>query len=215
MSFFYRQPAGDYRQHVNREGELVPANREWHERNGTYPFAYALGSVIVAFGVMIALHPWLPGVSAVGSFLVFVMSLVTLSFLVTTPECWVPRPGRPGTRLPAAVRLRPARRQGRHHGRRGPGDDGRLGEGLPAERATAARAVPRGNCPRPRRDRPRTLRERPASTTPNLDIPSQETRHDPLDEMGLWPSPCSRPPRAASAPLTRRPTPRRRCSTRP
>jgi uncharacterized membrane protein YkgB len=29
-------------------------------------------------------------VAAVGSFLVFVMSLVTLSFLVTTPECWVP-----------------------------------------------------------------------------------------------------------------------------
>ena len=26
----------------------------------------------------------------VGSFLVFVMSFVTLSFLVTTPECWVP-----------------------------------------------------------------------------------------------------------------------------
>jgi len=33
--------------HLNREGELVPANREWHERNGTYPFAYALGAVIV------------------------------------------------------------------------------------------------------------------------------------------------------------------------
>ena len=90
MSFVYRQPAGEYRQHMNREGEVVPANREWHERNGTYPFAYALGAVIVAFGVMIALHPWLPRVSAVGSFLVFGMSFVTLSFLVTTPECWVP-----------------------------------------------------------------------------------------------------------------------------
>src|SRR5947209_331428 len=90
MSFFYRQPAGEYRQHANREGELVPANREWHERNGTYLFAYGLGSVIVLYGVMIALHPWLPQVAAVGSFLVFVMSFVTLSFLVTTPECWVP-----------------------------------------------------------------------------------------------------------------------------
>jgi reactive chlorine resistance protein C len=95
MDFFYRQPAGEYRQHMNREGELVPANREWHERNGTYLFAYGLGSVIVAFGVMIALHPWLPQVSAVGSFLVFGMSLVTLSFLVTTPECWVPSLGSP------------------------------------------------------------------------------------------------------------------------
>jgi reactive chlorine resistance protein C len=95
MSFFYRQPAGEYRQHMNREGELVPANREWHERNGTYLFAYDLGSVIVAYGVIIALHPWLPRVAAVGGFLVFVMSFVTLSFLVTTPECWVPALGSP------------------------------------------------------------------------------------------------------------------------
>src|SRR5262245_34379690 len=95
MSFFYRQPAGEYRQHANREGELVPANREWHERNGTYRFAYGLGSVIVLYGVLIALHPWLPRVAAVGSFLVFVMSLVTLSFLVTTPEAWVPALGSP------------------------------------------------------------------------------------------------------------------------
>jgi uncharacterized membrane protein YkgB len=80
---------------MNREGELVPANREWHERNGTYLFAYGLGAVIVLFGVMIALHPWLPRVSALGSFLVFGMSFVTLSFLVTTPECWVPALGSP------------------------------------------------------------------------------------------------------------------------
>ncbi len=95
MNFSYRAPAGEYRQHMNREGELVPANREWHERNGTYLFAYGLGSVIVAFGVMIALHPRLPRVAAVGSFLVSLMSLVTLSFLVTTPECWVPALGSP------------------------------------------------------------------------------------------------------------------------
>jgi uncharacterized membrane protein YkgB len=93
MNFFYRQPAGEYRQHMNREGDLVPANREWHERNGTYLFAYGLGSVIVAYGVMIALNPWLPRVAAVGSFFVFVMSFVTLSFLITTPECWVPALG--------------------------------------------------------------------------------------------------------------------------
>jgi uncharacterized membrane protein YkgB len=93
MSFFYRQPAGEYRQHMNREGELVPASREWHDRNGTYLFGFGLGAVIVAYAVMIGLHPWLPQVAAVGSFLVVVMSLVTLSFLVTTPECWVPALG--------------------------------------------------------------------------------------------------------------------------
>ena len=93
MSFFYRQPAGEYRKHMNREGELVPANREWHEKNGTYLFAHGLGSVIVALGVMIALNPWLPRISALGSFLVVGMSFTTLSFLITTPECWVPSLG--------------------------------------------------------------------------------------------------------------------------
>src|SRR3954462_13804665 len=59
MSFLYKAPAGEYRQHLNKEGELVPANREWHQQNGTYVFAYGLGSVIVLYGVLIALHPWL------------------------------------------------------------------------------------------------------------------------------------------------------------
>jgi uncharacterized membrane protein YkgB len=95
MSFFYRAPAGEYKQHMNREGQVVPANREWHEANGTYPFAWALGSAIVAFGIMIALHPIFPRVAALGSFLVFGMSFVTLSFLITTPECWVPNLGGP------------------------------------------------------------------------------------------------------------------------
>jgi reactive chlorine resistance protein C len=88
MSFFYADP-GNYKAHMNREGDLVPANQAWHEANGTYPFAYGLGSVIVLYGVMIALHPVFPRVAAVGSFLVAVMSLVTLSFLATTPEAWV------------------------------------------------------------------------------------------------------------------------------
>ena len=92
MSFFYAEPGG-YREHRNPEGALVPANRAWHEANGTYAFALALGAVIVLYGLMLALHPWLPQVAAVGSLLVFVMSLVTLSFLVTTPEAWVPSLG--------------------------------------------------------------------------------------------------------------------------
>jgi uncharacterized membrane protein YkgB len=41
-------------------------------------------------GVLIAAYPVLPQVSAVGSFLLILMSLTTLSFLVTTPETWVP-----------------------------------------------------------------------------------------------------------------------------
>jgi uncharacterized membrane protein YkgB len=95
MSFFYDHRAPEYKQHMNREGEVVPTNRAWHEANHTYLFAYGLGAIIVSYGLMIASHPWLPRVAAVGSFLVVVMSFVTLSFLVTTPECWVPDLGGP------------------------------------------------------------------------------------------------------------------------
>jgi reactive chlorine resistance protein C len=94
MSFFYAD-ADNYKAHMNPEGAVVPTNREWHEMNRTYPFALGLGSVIVLYGLLIALHPWLPQAAALGSFLVFVMSFVTLSFLVTTPECWVPDRGGP------------------------------------------------------------------------------------------------------------------------
>jgi uncharacterized membrane protein YkgB len=90
MSFFLKYDAPAYKQHVNPEGALVPANRAWHTDNRTYLFSYGLGAVIVAYGLMLCLHPWLPQVAALGSFLVIVMSLVTLSFLTTTPESWVP-----------------------------------------------------------------------------------------------------------------------------
>lgn len=89
MSFFYKYPAPDYAKHMNAEGAVVPANRAWHEANHTYSFAIGLGAVIVLYGLMIALNPWLPQVAAVGSALVIIMSLTTLSFLVTSPENWV------------------------------------------------------------------------------------------------------------------------------
>lgn len=93
MSFLYRYQAPEYRKHMNKEGELVPANREWHTENRTYVFALGLGAAIVTFGLLLCFHPWLPQVATVGSFLVFLMSFVTLSFLITTPECWVPARG--------------------------------------------------------------------------------------------------------------------------
>jgi uncharacterized membrane protein YkgB len=94
MNFFYADP-GNYKQHMNPEGAVVSENRAWHAANHTYPFALGLGAVIVAYGVSIALHPWLPQLATVGSFLVFVMSFVTLSFLATSPESWVPNRGGP------------------------------------------------------------------------------------------------------------------------
>lgn len=92
MSFFLSDPA-NYKTHRNPEGAVVEANRAWHQKNGTYRFAHGLGAVIVLYGLMLALHPWRPQVAAIGSFLVLIMSFVTLSFLITTPETWVPALG--------------------------------------------------------------------------------------------------------------------------
>ena len=92
MSVLYVHPS-EYREHRNPEGALVPANRAWHKTNGTYPVAWGLGASIVLFGVLIALHPWSPRAATVGSGLVCLMSFVTLSFLITTPEAWVPALG--------------------------------------------------------------------------------------------------------------------------
>lgn len=90
MSFVYKYDAPEYKQYMNKEGELIPANRAWHQENGTYWFSYLLGGVIVLKGLLIAAHWWRPEIGALGSFLVIIMSVVTLSFLVTTPESWVP-----------------------------------------------------------------------------------------------------------------------------
>ena len=75
---------------MNKEGELKPANREWHRTNETYPVSYGLGVVIVSIGILIAMYPIKPELSALGSFLLIFMALTTLSFLITTPEAWVP-----------------------------------------------------------------------------------------------------------------------------
>jgi uncharacterized membrane protein YkgB len=95
MSFLYHFPAPEYREHMSKEGQTIPANQQWNESNGTYPVSYGLGVIIVSLGIMIALYPIWPQVSAVGSFLLILMSLTTLSFLVTTPEAWVPALGDP------------------------------------------------------------------------------------------------------------------------
>lgn len=93
MSFFYKHAAPDYKAHMNPEGQLVAANRAWHQENRTYLFSYGLGAVIVLYGLMLCAHPWRPDIAALGSLLVVIMSLVTLSFLITTPENWVPALG--------------------------------------------------------------------------------------------------------------------------
>lgn len=93
MNFFYKYEAPEYKKHMNKEGELKPENVQWHMDNNTYSFSWGLGAYIILIGILIALYPVWPAASALGSFLAFVMSLVTLSFLITTPETWVPALG--------------------------------------------------------------------------------------------------------------------------
>lgn len=83
----------EYKLHKNPEGKMVKANIEWHKENGTYIFSYGLGIAIVTIGLLTLLGIWSPKIGLLGGLLTFGMSIVTLSFLITTPEVYVPNLG--------------------------------------------------------------------------------------------------------------------------
>ena len=89
MSFFYNHPA-EYKTHQNKEGELIAANHQWNIENNTYGFSTGLGIFLVTLGVLVALYRVAPLASMIGSLLIAILTLGTLSFLVTTHESWVP-----------------------------------------------------------------------------------------------------------------------------
>lgn len=104
MSFFYNnsnktavdqegKTVAEYTLHKNPEGKMVSKNIEWHKSNGTYIFSYGLGSVIVIIGFFTLLGIWFPKIGLLGGLLTFGMSIVTLTFLITTPEVYVPNLG--------------------------------------------------------------------------------------------------------------------------
>lgn len=92
MSFFYNQPNG-YKQHINKEGEFIEANHQWHSQNNTYGFSYGLGVLLITLAVLVALYKIAPLPSLVASLLIAILTIGTLSFLITTPESWVPHLG--------------------------------------------------------------------------------------------------------------------------
>ncbi|WP_312822997.1 DUF417 family protein [Epilithonimonas sp.] len=104
MNFFYNnsgnvtlnekgEKVAEYTLHKNPEGKVVQKNIDWHKENGTYLFSYGLGTVICVIGLLVLLGIWFPKIGLIGGLLTFGMSLVTLSFLITTPEVYVPNLG--------------------------------------------------------------------------------------------------------------------------
>ena len=85
----------EYNLHKNPEGLVVPKNIEWHKQNGTYAVSYLIGVIICTIGTLVLLGIWFPKLGLIGGLLTFGMSIVTLSFLITTPETWVPNLGNP------------------------------------------------------------------------------------------------------------------------
>lgn len=90
MSFFYTQKAPDYKTYKLKEGEFDQKKVEWHQENNTYGFSHGLGVLIVSIGILTFLGIWFPRIGLVGTGLAIIMTIGTLSFLVTTPEVWVP-----------------------------------------------------------------------------------------------------------------------------
>ena len=100
MSFFYQnvhetsvdengKTVAAYTLYKNPEGKTVQKNIDWHTKNRTYVFSYGLGAVIVGIGILVLLGIWFPKIGFWGGLLTFGMSIVTLSFLITTPEVYV------------------------------------------------------------------------------------------------------------------------------
>lgn len=88
MSFFYEHPQ-DYKAHLSHEGELNADKRAWQTADNTYGFSTGLGVVEILIGLLVLSNPLSRRTGLLGGALAFATPLVTLSFLVTTPEAWV------------------------------------------------------------------------------------------------------------------------------
>ena len=90
MSFFYTKSAPEYKEYKLIEGEYNEAKHKWHEENNTYGFSRGLGILIMGIGILTFLGIFSSKIGLAGAGLAIIMTLGTLSFLVTTPEVWVP-----------------------------------------------------------------------------------------------------------------------------
>ena len=90
MNFFYEKQAPEYKAYKLKEGEYSPEKHAWHISNNTYGFSHGLGILIMTIGVLVFMGTFAPKIGLIGRLLAIVMTIGTLSFLITTPEVWVP-----------------------------------------------------------------------------------------------------------------------------
>ena len=88
LSFFYAHPEA-YHAHLTHEGQLDLVQRAWQVANHTYAFSNGLGTVEIIIGLLVLSYLFSPTIGLIGSILAFLTPIVTLSFLITTPEAWV------------------------------------------------------------------------------------------------------------------------------
>ncbi len=93
MNFFYSKEAPEYKDYRLREGEFNETKYQWHVENNTYTFSRGLGILIMTIGILTFLGIFFPKLGFIGAGLAIIMTIGTLSFLVTTPEVWVPNLG--------------------------------------------------------------------------------------------------------------------------
>lgn len=90
MNFFYEKQAPEYKAYQLKEGAYNPEKHAWHVNNNTYAFSHSLGILIMGIGILVFIGSFAPKIGLIGSLLAIIMTIGTLSFLITTPEVWVP-----------------------------------------------------------------------------------------------------------------------------
>lgn len=99
MKLFIPHPK-EYIENKIPEGKVDEMKQAWHQENNTYIISKALGITIMLYGILVLLGLFYPILGVIGGILVFFMTLITLSFLFTTPEVFVPNLGDPNHGFP-------------------------------------------------------------------------------------------------------------------
>ena len=91
MSFFYTKSAPEYKEYkIKKKVSLMRPSISGMKRITPMAFLMDWVFLIMTIGVLTFLGIFSPKIGLIGAGLAIIMTLGTLSFLVTTPEVWVP-----------------------------------------------------------------------------------------------------------------------------